>query len=345
MSREIILIGSGATAVTILPALANAASHLTLLQRSPGYVVPIPSHLQTSGFWYWLNKLMMFCLGAKRTHQLQRWGYLLEEQLMYNLARRFPNTIKWEVERRGRPYLSPEMLPKFQPSYNPWDQRPCATPNGDFQLAVSNTQKVTVVNEGVGSFTSDGVRTTGGQEVRADLVVLATGMRLQPFGKMRVIMDGVTISEDSPAHPCDNYAFQGCMLSGVPNMWFTFGYINASWTLKVEVVAKFALATIKYMEQNGRTVVTPSSPNDTSCRAPIWNELSSNYVKRDFQKFPKQAKNSPWRYHNNYLRDLWELRAGSLKHLHQAAQLTYLYLNTSFDKASSKPCTDGSDLP
>ena len=298
--KRVVVIGSGATAVTLVPAMTDKAAHVTMLQRSPTYIVTLPSQDVIANF---ARKV----LPAKLAYTVARWRNVLRAMLFYWVARRFPNAFRALVRmgikaEMGKDYST---RPHFSPSYNPWDQRLCLVPDADLFKALRQG-RASVVTDHIETFTEKGIKLKSGAELEADLVITATGLNL-------VLLGGATLSVDGkPVDPPKTLAYRGMMVSDVPNMAFAVGYTNASWTLKCDLVAQYVCRLINHMDDDGYRQCTPRRNDPTVREEPII-DFSSGYVQRSIDKFPKAGSKMPWRLHQNYARDLLALRFGSLE--------------------------------
>ena len=294
--KRIVVIGSGATAVTLVPALADGgAAHVTMLQRSPTYVVARPGEDR-------LADTLRRHLPARVAHAAVRAKNVLLTQCSFQLSRRAPGFVRRGI-RRGVVEALPEGYPvdvDFAPRYDPWDQRLCLAPDGDL-FRVIRAGTADVVTDTVDTFTATGVLLTGGTELEADIVVTATGLSMQLLGGMRLDVDGV------PVVLGDTVAYRGIMLCGVPNLAMTFGYTNASWTLKADLTAVYVCRLLGALDARGLRQATPLAPDPSAPREPFI-DFSSGYVRRAAADLPSQGTTPPWRLHQNYLRDLWLLR-------------------------------------
>jgi monooxygenase len=298
--KRVVVIGSGATAVTLVPAMAESAAHVTMLQRSPSYVVSLPARDPVADF---LRRV----LPAKAAYPLARWKNVLITTLFYNLSRRAPRLMK-KLIRKGVERRLPrgyDVATHFQPSYDPWDQRVCLVPDADLFQAVSKGQ-ASIVTDRIETFTDTGLRLESGAELEADVIVTATGLNLLPLGGIELVVDGraIDISE--------SVGYKGMMLSGVPNLAYAVGYTNASWTLKCDLVAQHVCRLLNHMDKHGYAQCTPREPDPSHPRQPFI-DLASGYVMRSIDKFPKQGSRAPWRLHQNYARDILMLRRGTLE--------------------------------
>jgi monooxygenase len=291
--RQIVVIGSGATAVTLVPALARRAAHVTMLQRTPSYIVSLPS----------VDPLAL---------RLRRWPGLATRLIRaknialmtasYQLSRRWPSLVKRALARQTRRLLPPNVALEehFRPPYEPWDQRLCVTPDGDLFRALVNGE-VSIVTDRIERFTPSGLRLVSGRELTADIVVSATGLELLVLGGMRLEVEGRLVDV------AETMGYRGLMLSGVPNMALVIGYTNASWTLKCDLTCQFVCRLLAHMDANGYDRVTAICQDPTVEPRPFL-DLRSGYVQRAADRLPRQGSKRPWRLRQNYLLDLIELR-------------------------------------
>ncbi|MET8123249.1 NAD(P)/FAD-dependent oxidoreductase [Micromonospora sp. NPDC005189] len=296
--KRVVVIGSGATAVTLVPAMAQRAAHVTMLQRSPTYVMALPSRDR-------LADALRRWLPAKAAYPVVRWKNVLLSTVNFQLSRRAPNLVKRMLRRAasGRLPVGYDVDRHFSPRYDPWDQRLCVAPDGDLFTAVQQGT-ASVVTDTVDTFTAHGVRLTSGDELPADIVVTATGLNLLALGGLTLRVDGTDVDLASTV------AYKGMMLSGVPNFALTIGYTNASWTLKADLVAGYVCRLLCHLDRTGQQVVTPLPPPDDE-RVPLI-DLRSGYVLRAVDALPKQGARAPWRLHQNYPRDVLLMRHGRL---------------------------------
>ncbi|MGW0736386.1 flavin-containing monooxygenase [Streptomyces sp. NPDC002851] len=295
--RRIVVIGSGATAVTLVPALAETAEHVTMLQRSPSYVVPLPSREP-------LARPLHRLLPERAAGSTLRWRNALLQIATYQLSRRAPRAVRKGLRAAVRSQLPSgyDVDTHFRPSYDPWDQRLCVVPDGDLFRAL-RSRRADVVTDAIEGFTENGIRLASGAELAADVVVTATGLNLLAFGGLEMTVDG------KPVEPRDTVAYKGMMLSGVPNFAFTLGYTNASWTLKADLVARYVCRLLRHMDRRGHRVCTPRAPRSARGLRPLI-DLKSGYVQRGLDRLPKQGPTAPWRLYQNYARDVLLLRRG-----------------------------------
>ena len=296
VNKRVVVIGSGATAVTIVPAMANDAAHVTMLQRSPSYVVTRPAK-ETWGIW--LDGFLPFDLG----YCFVRWRNILQGILYFQLARRKPQFFKHYLIRMvqqalGRDY---DVATHFTPRYWPWDQRVCAVPDGDLFKQIRQG-KVGVETGQIARFETDGISLQDGRFMQADIVVVATGLQLNVLADVAIHVDG------KPFVAGDALAYKGMMLSDLPNVFVAFGYLNASWTLKADLTANFVCRLFKFMDKRGYRFVSPQ--HDPAQSTQPFLDFTSGYVQRASAMLPKQGAASPWRVHQNYVMDLLALRFG-----------------------------------
>ena len=297
--KRVVVIGSGATAVTLVPAMAKTAAHVTMLQRSPTYVVARPSQDAIA------NRLRRL-LPARLAYSLTRWKQVLLTMYFFNLCRRNPGRAKWLLlggvrAQLGRDY---DVAKHFTPRYNPWEQRLCLVPDGDLFEAIKS-KRASVVTDEIERFTETGPTLKSGAEIEADLVVTATGLNLQVLGGLQVTVDGTAVDWSR------TMSYKGLMFGGVPNLASSFGYTNASWTLKCDLTCEFVCRLLNHMSAQGLRQCTPRNIDPTVTEQP-WIDFSSGYVQRSLALFPKQGSRAPWKAHQNYARDIMTLRWGKL---------------------------------
>ncbi|MFC3505731.1 flavin-containing monooxygenase [Micromonospora krabiensis] len=296
--KRVVVIGSGATAVTLVPAMAERAAHVTMLQRSPTYIIPLPSRDRFAD-------LLRRWLPAKAAYPVVRWKNVVLGTASYQFSRRAPGLMKRVLRRAARSRLPVgyDLDRHFAPRYNPWDQRLCVVPDGDLFDAV-RAGRASVVTDTVDTFTEHGIRLASGAELPADIVVTATGLNLLALGGMALTVDGVEVDLSR------RVAYKGMMLSGVPNLAMTVGYTNASWTLKADLVATYVCRLLRHLDRTGQQIVTPLPPPGEE-RVPLI-DLQAGYVLRSLESFPKQGVSAPWRLYQNYPRDVLLMRHGRL---------------------------------
>ena len=300
--KEVVIIGSGATAMTLVPAMAEDVSHITMVQRSPTYVVSRPDEDKIANF---LRKV----LPNKLAYAITRWKNVRFQQLVYRRTRTDPEKIKRMLLDMVRKELGPDydIEKHFTPHYNPWDQRLCLVPNSDLFHAI-RSGKASVVTDLIDSFTDKGVLLKSGQELEADIIITATGLNL--------VLNGNTIFEvDGEAVEFRNtFSYKGMMYSDVPNLISTFGYINASWTLHADLIAEFSCRVISHMDETGNRQCVPRLRKDErNMQAQPWiAEFSSGYIQRMMHLFPKQGDREPWMNTQNYALDKKMVRHGPI---------------------------------
>ena len=297
--KRVVVIGSGATAVTLVPSMAETAAHVTMLQRSPSYVAALPARDA-------IADTLRRRLPARTAYRVVRWKNVLYTMATYQLSRRRPKLMK-AILRKGAAAALPagyDVDTHFAPAYNPWDQRLCVVPDGDLFTAI-RSGRADIVTDHIERFTATGIALKSGDELPADIIVTATGLNLLAIGGMSLNVDGrdITLSE--------TLAYKGMMLSGVPNFSLTVGYTNASWTLKADLVAQYVCRLLQHMDAGGYQSVTPVAPalGDKGELAPLI-DLESGYVLRSVGSLPRQGPSAPWRLHQNYLRDVRLMRRG-----------------------------------
>ncbi len=297
--RRAVVIGSGATAVTLVPALARRAGHVIMLQRSPSYIVSLPAEDP-------IANLLRRALPDRLAYFLTRWKNVLLQTAVYKLSRRRPQLVRSMVRRGVQRRLPPgyDVNTHFNPRYDPWDQRMCLVPDGDLFAAIGDGRASMVTDE-IETFTEDGIRLRSGRELEADLVVAATGLNLLAFGGIELSVDGRPVSLP------ETLAYKGMMLRGVPNFLFAIGYTNASWTLKVDVTCEYLCRLLAYMDDNDHRQATPLNVDPAVTEEPFL-EFQAGYVLRSLHQFPKQGSKTPWRLRQSYARDVTALRYGEV---------------------------------
>nr|WP_249794449.1 NAD(P)/FAD-dependent oxidoreductase [Bradyrhizobium sp. BRP56] len=299
-AKKVVVIGSGATAVTLVPEMAKTAAHVTMLQRSPTYVVARPDEDKVAN---WLRAR----LSAKLAYGLTRWKNVLFGMYFYRLCKRDPERVKKLILGGVRHALGPDydVATHFTPRYNPWDQRLCLVPNGDLFQSLRNGRS-SVVTDQIETFTRGGIKLKSGNVLDADIVVTATGLDLQVLGGLEINVDGARVDLSKTMN------YKGLMYSGVPNLAAAFGYTNASWTLKCDLTCEYVCRMLNHMKAHGYAQVTPRR-NDPDVTELPWVDFSSGYIQRAAARFPKQGSRRPWRLYQNYALDIMTLRFGSLK--------------------------------
>jgi monooxygenase len=299
-NKRVVVIGSGATAMTLVPEMAKSAAHVTMLQRSPTYVVARPDHDHVA------DALRRY-LPSKLAYSMVRWKNVLLGMYFFRLCKRKPAIVKQMILDGVKKALGADydIGKHFTPRYNPWDQRLCLVPNGDL-FEVIKSGSASVVTDQIDSFTETGIKLQSGQEIAADLVVTATGLNLQLLGGMQVSVDG------SPVDFSKTLNYKGMMYSGVPNLASAFGYTNASWTLKCDLTCAYVCRLLNHMERKGYRQCVPQNDDPTLGEEP-WIDFSSGYVQRVIDQLPKQGAKKPWRLYQNYALDIASLKFGSLE--------------------------------
>jgi monooxygenase len=297
--QRVLIIGSGATAVTLLPEMAKTAAHVTMLQRSPTWIVARPSEDALA------NRLRRW-LPAKTAYALTRWKRVLLGMYFYGLCQRKPEKVKSLLLGGVRAYLGPEadIDKHFTPRYKPWDQRLCLVPDGDFFLALRK-KKASVVTDQIECFTETGLKLKSGEELPADLVVTATGLELKVLGGVMLSVDG------QPIDLAQTVSYKAMMYSGVPNLAVSMGYTNASWTLKCDLSCEYVCRLLNHLREHGLRQCTPTL-KDASMPLEAWSDFSSGYVQRSAHLFPKRGTVAPWKLKQNYIHDLLTLRWGKV---------------------------------
>lgn len=296
--KRVLVIGSGATAVTLVPAMAETAEHVTMLQRSPTYIVTMPSQ---DG----IANLFRKVLPDRAAYMLSRWKNILRQMLFYEISRKRPEFMKRLIAKGVRAELGDEhAMESFQPRYDPWDQRLCVVPDSDLFRAIREGS-ASVVNGEIEKFTETGVRLTNGDRLDADIIVTATGLVLKIMSGLTLIVDGETVDLSKVM------AYKGMMYSDIPNLAQAFGYTNASWTLKCDLTSEYVCRLIKYMDENGFASCAPRLTDPTVKPEPVL-DFNSGYVVRALSELPSQGSKPPWRLYQNYVKDLRMLRRGRL---------------------------------
>lgn len=288
--KRVVVIGSGATAVTLVPAMAGAgAGHVTMLQRSPTYILSLPGRDPLA------TRLRR--LPTRVSYPIVRWKAILLAVATYQLAQRRPELVKSLIRK-----MTAKQVPAgvdvdvhFKPAYNPWDQRLCFVPDGDLFKAM-RAGRASVVTDHIDRFTETGIRLTSGEELEADVIVTATGLTLKAMGGVELVVDG------APVKMPETMTYKALMLSDVPNFVFTIGYTNASWTLKADLVADFVCRLLTHLDERGvRRVVAPRDPSVGEQRL---IDFSSGYILRALDELPRQGDREPWKLRQNYLKDV-----------------------------------------
>ena len=287
--KRVVVIGSGATAVTLVPALAQTAALVTMLQRSPSFFLPLATRDP-------LDQLLRTLLPERRASSAIRWKNIRMSSAFYRLCRKYPARMREALRNGVTKHLPPgyDVDTHFNPAYDPWDQRMCMVPDGDFFHAI-RSGKAEVVTDHIEAFTESGIQLRSGAGLPADVIVTATGLNLLPLGGIGLTVDG------EPVYVPDRVAFQGMMLEGVPNLAFAIGYTNASWTLKVDLVAAYVSRLLRFMAERGYATATPRPPAGMA-RSPLI-DMTSGYFERARHLLPRQGERAPWRLRQHYAKD------------------------------------------
>lgn len=294
--KRVVVIGSGATAVTLIPSMAGTAGHITMLQRTPTYIISQPGHDK-------LADLTRRLLPSRLADRLTRGRYLAQHIGFYEFCQRFPGAAR-SVLRRGLEKQLPDDVPvdeHFRPPYDPWDQRLCLVPSGDLFRAI-RSHDVDIVTDHIDRFTEKGIRLASGRELEADIIITATGLNLLAFGGATLSVDGSEVKLP------ETMAYKGMMLSDVPNFAFVIGYTNASWTLKADLVCEYVVRLLRHMDEHGHRVAVPRRSPDVGERPFL--DFMAGYVLRSIDDFPKQGDREPWRLRQNYFIDRRTIRHG-----------------------------------
>jgi cation diffusion facilitator CzcD-associated flavoprotein CzcO len=298
-AKQVVIVGSGATAVTLVPAMAADAAHVTMLQRSPTYVLSLPGEdLISANLRRILPDSVVFAMARRRNIGLQR--------ALYGLSRSQPAVVRSLILKAARRQLRGRAdIEHFTPRYNPWDQRLCVVPDGDLFKVIRKGQ-ADIVTDRIERFTATGVRLESGAEIAADVIVVATGLRLQLLGGTEVEIDG------APLTVADKVTYKSVLIEDVPNAAMVLGYTNASWTLKADLAAEYVCRLLNHMDAHGYTQVVAHADDDDRSAEPILGSLDSGYVRRGAHLVPRQGTRGPWKVTNDYLRDAPMLRRGAI---------------------------------
>ncbi|MFT3714670.1 MAG: NAD(P)/FAD-dependent oxidoreductase [Gordonia sp. (in: high G+C Gram-positive bacteria)] len=297
--KKVVVIGSGATAVTLVPSMTGTAEHVTMLQRTPTYVIPLPREDAVAN-------AMKKVLGPKVGYRASREKNIFQQRVMYELCQRFPKTMRKVIRGTNKAILGSDfpLDPHFNPPYNPWDQRLCVVPDGDMfkELRKGNAS---IVTDRIATFTEKGILLESGQELEADIIVTATGLNLQLFGGMEIDIDG------TPVDLTKSVAYRGVMLSGIPNFAMAVGYTNSSWTLKVDMLCQYWSRMLTFMDSYGYTSVTAEFPEGMDTRPLL--DFGAGYVQRALDRLPKQGTVKPWTMSMSVYADIGQLRRGTVE--------------------------------
>jgi cation diffusion facilitator CzcD-associated flavoprotein CzcO len=297
--RKVVIIGSGATAVTLLPAMAQTAAHVTMLQRSPTYIITLPARDRVAR---WLHRKLPSALA----HRLSRWKNVAFTMYFYNLSRFRPEFVKQMILRAAQRMLGPDfdVAKHLTPTYKPWDQRLCFVPDADLFKAI-RSGKASIATDEIETLTETGIKLRSGDVLEADIIVTATGLNVKMLGGLLVDVDG------APTDLSKTMIYRGMMLSDVPNLAFALGYTNASWTLKCELTSLYVCRLINHMTARGYAWCAPRRRDPSIKEEPAVN-LTSGYIQRAIARLPKQGSKRPWRLYQNYAIDMATLKFGAL---------------------------------
>lgn len=298
--KKVVVIGSGATAVTLIPAMAETAEHVTMLQRSPSFMLSLPGLDPVAD-------LVRKFLPLRAAHRVVRWKNILVSITIYQICRRRPS-----LARKIFRDIAVKCLPQgyevdkhFNPRYQPWDQRLCVIPDSDFYKSIS-AGRASVVTDEIDTFTEKGIRLKSGKELEADIIVTATGLRMLALGAVQLIVDGTAIG------PGREFIYKGTMLSNIPNFAFCIGYTNAAWTLRADLASTYVCRVLNHMDRHGYRTCTPACDTASFEAKPLLS-LTSGYVMRSAADLPKSATSAPWLIRQNYIRDMWTMKVSRLE--------------------------------
>jgi len=298
-NKKIAVIGSGATAITIVPAIAEQAEHVVMIQRSPTYVVSGPSEDV-------INKFLRRILPVRITYFLIRWKNILYQSFTFFMARKYPERTKNKILDLAKNEIGVENVNQhFTPSYKPWDQRICLVPDSDLFNAINN-KKASVVTDTINEFCQDGILLDSGKKIEADIIITATGIELNSLNDVNVTIDDIKVIAN------ERLTYKGMMLSGVPNFAISFGYVNASWTLRADLTCEYVCRLINLMDKKGVKCCEPIDDKSAYGDDQLI-DFTSGYFERGLNQMPKQGNKSPWKNYQNYLKDIFAVRLFSIK--------------------------------
>ena len=298
-NKKIAVIGSGATAITIVPAIAEQAEHVVMIQRSPTYVVSGPSEDV-------INKFLRRILPVRITYFLIRWKNILYQSFTFFMARKYPERTKNKILDLAKNEIGIENVNQhFTPSYKPWDQRICLVPDSDLFNAINN-KKASVVTDTINEFRQDGILLDSGKKIEADIIITATGIELNSLNDINVTIDDIKVIAN------ERLTYKGIMLSGVPNFAISFGYVNASWTLRADLTCEYVCRLINLMDKKGVKCCEPIEDKSAYGDDQLI-DFTSGYFERGLNQMPKQGNKSPWKNYQNYLKDIFAVRLFSIK--------------------------------
>lgn len=289
--KRVVIIGSGATAVTLLPAMADKTEHITMLQRSPTYMMSLPEvDPMASLLMKWLPESVAYGIMRKRNIAFQRWSFVA--------SRAFPAQARSLILGLARRQLGKKVdIRHFTPSYDPWDERICAMPGGDL-FKTLRSGKASVVTDHIAKFTKKGILLQSGKELPADIIVSATGLDLQFLGGMTLVVDG------KPHNAGDSMLYKSVLIEGVPNASLVIGYTNASWTLRADLAAEYVCRLLRHMDKKSYSVATPVDTEGCRTSETVMGSIMSGYVRRAADRMPRQGSHGPWRLTHDYYRDI-----------------------------------------
>lgn len=293
--KKVVVIGSGATAVTLIPAMAEKTAHITMLQRSPTYIVSIPANDS-------LSETLRKFLPASWVYQMARTRNIIMQRAIFWLAKSRPSAIRRLLLTAAKSQLGESVdMKHFTPQYNPWDERLCVVPDGDL-FKTLKTGKASIVTDIIDTFTETGIRLKSGKELEADIIVSATGLDVQLMGGVDVEVDG------SPVPVTKRVTYKAVLVEGVPNAAIIFGYTNASWTLKVDIACEYICRLLKHMDKNHHRIVVARDKEGVKTEDTVMGGLNSGYIRRAADKLPRQGAHGVWKVSNDYLSDVPMLR-------------------------------------
>jgi len=297
--KKVVVIGSGATAVTLIPAMADKTAHITMLQRSPTYIVSIPAN-------DFLSETLRRFLPKSWVYQMARTRNILLQRVIFALAKARPGAIKRLLLGAAKLRLGNAVdMKHFTPQYNPWDERLCVVPDGDL-FETLKSGKASIVTDHIDSFTESGIKLKSGQHLDADIIVSATGLNVQLMGGVEVLVDGKTIPVT------ERVTYKAVLVEGVPNAAIVFGYTNASWTLKVDIVCEYVCRLLKHMDKKHHRIVVAHAEENVKTQDTVMGGLNSGYIRRAADKLPRQGTHGVWKVSNDYLSDTAMLKFGGI---------------------------------
>ena len=297
-NKKIAVIGSGATAITIVPAIAENADHVVMIQRSPTYVVSRPSKDA-------INKFLKKILPTRVTYFLIRWKNILFQSFSFFMAKKFPERTKNKILDLAKSEIGSDNVNQyFTPSYKPWDQRICLVPDSDLFNAINN-KKASIVTDTISEFQSDGILLDSGKKIEADIIITATGIELNSLNDINVTIDNIKVVAN------ERLTYKGMMLSGVPNFAISFGYVNASWTLRADLTCEYVCRLINLMDKKGVKCCMPMDDKSAYGDDKLI-DFTSGYFQRGLNQMPKQGNKAPWKNYQNYIKDIFAVRLMSI---------------------------------